>query len=157
MCGATYPRIKKEQCTVKPVLNGHSLKDKKLGFEDQLSLNAGQKYCRMLQWEHSAILSTFIKLLFDIKTFALYIFEWPLKTGFTIFDGQTDGQIGRHRNFNTSHLTHVSAVIYEESTNAVERLFLAMPRGCLQFVIVVFPDHTHLLFKTLAMYCSKQN
>ena len=30
----------------------------------------------------------------------------------------------------------------------VERLFLAMPRGCLQFVIVVFPDHTHLLFLT---------
>ena len=30
----------------------------------------------------------------------------------------------------------------------VERLFLAVPRGCLQFVIVVFPDHTHLLFLT---------
>ena len=28
----------------------------------------------------------------------------------------------------------------------VERLFLAVPRGCLQFVIVVFLDHTHLLF-----------
>ena len=28
----------------------------------------------------------------------------------------------------------------------VERLFLAVPLGCLQFVIVVFPDHTHLLF-----------
>ena len=28
----------------------------------------------------------------------------------------------------------------------VERLFLAVPRGCLQFVIVVFPDHTHLQF-----------
>ena len=27
----------------------------------------------------------------------------------------------------------------------VERLFLAVPRGCLQFVIVVFRDHTHLL------------
>ena len=27
----------------------------------------------------------------------------------------------------------------------VERLFLAVPRGCLQFVIVVFPNHTHLL------------
>ena len=25
----------------------------------------------------------------------------------------------------------------------VERLFLAVPWGCLQFVIVVFPDHTH--------------
>ena len=28
----------------------------------------------------------------------------------------------------------------------VERLFLTVPRGCLQFVIVGFPDHTHLLF-----------
>ena len=27
-----------------------------------------------------------------------------------------------------------------------ERLFLTVPRGCLRFVIVVFPDHTHLLF-----------
>ena len=31
----------------------------------------------------------------------------------------------------------------------VERLFLAVPRGCLRFVIVVFPDHTHLLFFTM--------
>ena len=28
----------------------------------------------------------------------------------------------------------------------VERLFLAVPQGCLWFVIVVFPNHTHLLF-----------
>ena len=28
----------------------------------------------------------------------------------------------------------------------VERLFLAVPRGCLRFVIVVFPDHTHYYF-----------
>ena len=27
----------------------------------------------------------------------------------------------------------------------VEWVFLAVPQGCLQFVIVVFPDHTHLL------------
>ena len=33
----------------------------------------------------------------------------------------------------------------------VERLFLAVPRGCLQFVTVVFPDHTHLLFLTAEM------
>ena len=31
----------------------------------------------------------------------------------------------------------------------VGRLFLAVPWGCLQFVIVVFPDHTHLLFMVL--------
>ena len=28
----------------------------------------------------------------------------------------------------------------------VEWLFLAVPWGCLRFVSVVFPDHTHLLF-----------
>ena len=33
----------------------------------------------------------------------------------------------------------------------VERLFLAVPRGCLRFVIVVFPDHTHLLFFQILM------
>ena len=30
----------------------------------------------------------------------------------------------------------------------VERLFLAVPWGCLRFVIVVFPDDTHLLLLT---------
>ena len=52
----------------------------KIGFRDHLSLNAGQKYCRM----HSATLSTFIKLPFVIKTFVLSIFEWPFYTGFTV-------------------------------------------------------------------------
>ena len=50
---------------------------------DRLSLNAGQKYCRML--EHSAILLTFITLPFTIKIFVLSTFEWPLKTEFTVF------------------------------------------------------------------------
>ena len=35
--------------------------------------------------EHSAILSTFIKLPFVNKIFVLSIFEWPHKTGFTVF------------------------------------------------------------------------
>ena len=49
----------------------------------------------------------------------------------------------------------------------VERLFLAVPRGCLQFVIVVFPDYTHLPFLTsdnaliygylIALYTSYEN
>ena len=53
-------------------------------FQDILWLNAGQKYCRMLQREHSAILSTFIKLPFVIKLFVLSIFEWPFYIGFTV-------------------------------------------------------------------------
>ena len=32
----------------------------------ELSLNAGQKYCRMLQGEHSAIFLTCIKLPFEL-------------------------------------------------------------------------------------------
>ena len=35
----------------------------------------------------------------------------------------------------------------------VERLFLAVPQGCLHFVIVVFPDHTHLLFLMSQLLC----
>ena len=38
----------------------------------------------MLQREHSAILSTYIKLPFVMKNFVLSIFEWQLKTGFTV-------------------------------------------------------------------------
>ena len=47
----------------------------KIGFQDQLSLNAGQ---------HSVILLTFIKLPFVIKIFVVSIFEWPFYTGFTV-------------------------------------------------------------------------
>ena len=67
--------------TVKPALSGHSKRRPKIVFQDRLSLNEGQKYCRMLQEnvksiaecskrmskvlqnaprEHSAILLTFI-------------------------------------------------------------------------------------------------
>ena len=41
-----------------------ALKKTEIGFQDKLSLNVGQKYCRMLRWEHSAILLTFLKLPF---------------------------------------------------------------------------------------------
>ena len=39
----------------------------------------------------------------------------------------------------------------------VERLFLAVLRGCLQFVIVVFPDHTHLLFFKIKLFSFRSN
>ena len=69
---------------VKPVFNSHSKKTK-IGFQDQYSLNAGQKYCRM---QHFAVLLTCIKLHVPhgFKTVVLTIFKWLLKTGFTVFD-----------------------------------------------------------------------
>ena len=51
--------------------------------------------------EHSAILSTFINLPFVIKIFVLSIFEWPLKTGFTVsflsFQGKIDLKLHLNR------------------------------------------------------------
>ena len=72
---------------VKPLLSDHSKKRQKIGFQDdyRLMLNASSKYCRMLQGEQSAVLSTFINLPFVIKFFVLSMFEWSLKTGCTVF------------------------------------------------------------------------
>ena len=66
--------MKLQQATISKI----SKKKTKIGFQDQLSLSAGHKYCRMLQ--HSAIPMTCIKPPFVIKVFVLSIFEWPLKT-----------------------------------------------------------------------------
>ena len=68
--------------TVGPVLKGHTKRISTFGFQARISLNAGQKYCRMLQGELSAILLTYIKLSFVLKTFVMSICEWPLKTVF---------------------------------------------------------------------------
>ena len=46
-----------------------------------------------------AILSTYIELTFLFKTFVLSIFEWPLKTGFTVL------------NLNYEHVTRVAIII----------------------------------------------
>ena len=82
MEGSQIINFPKKYYTVKTVISGHSKLTPKIGFQDRLSLNAGQKYCRMLQWEHPAILLTFIKLPFVIKTYVLSSFEWPPKDRF---------------------------------------------------------------------------
>ena len=72
LVASQYPAdIKYSETCVKRPLS----KRPKIGFQYQLSLNAGQKYFRVLQGEHSAILSTFIKLPFVIKIFVLSISE----------------------------------------------------------------------------------
>ena len=78
-CAISLLIYRKTLYTEKPVSSRHS--KPKIGFQYRLWLNAGQKYCRM----HSAILLTFIKLPFVFKTFVLTMFEWPLKTGFTVY------------------------------------------------------------------------
>ena len=49
-------------------------KRQKNDFQDQLSLSEGHKYCKMIQGEHSAVLSTFINLTFVIKNSVFFYF-----------------------------------------------------------------------------------
>ena len=72
--------ISKCICTFKPVLSGHSKRRPKLFFKTDYLLMQVKIIA-----EHSAIFSTFNKLPFVFKTFVFSIFEWPLKTGFTVF------------------------------------------------------------------------
>ena len=78
------PEGGRHNCSKTCVKRPHS-KRAQIGFQDQLLLNAGQKYSRMLPLEHSAICLTFIKLPFVIKIFVLSIFEWLFYTGFQTF------------------------------------------------------------------------
>ena len=70
--------------TVKPVLGGHSKRRPKLVFKTDYLLMQVKSIAECSKKEHSAILSTFIKLPFVFKIFVLSNFEWLLKTGFTV-------------------------------------------------------------------------
>ena len=67
----------KQHYTFKPVLSSHLKEDQKTVTGDRLMQVKSIA-------EHSAILSTCIKQPPVFKTFVLSIFEWPLKTGFTV-------------------------------------------------------------------------
>ena len=71
-------------CTIKPVLSGHSQKDQKLVFKTDYRLMQVKSIAKCSKGSISAILLTFIKLPFSIKTFVFSILEWLLKTGFTV-------------------------------------------------------------------------
>ena len=68
----------------------------------------------MLQGEHSAILSTFMKLPFVIKTFVWSIFEWPLKTGFTVHE-VVDQMYPNHK-FSYSYPKNIVRSHHEKTT-----------------------------------------
>ena len=73
----SIPKISLKSYTVKPVLSGNSKRRQKIGFQYRLSLNAGQKYCRMLQ---DSILQYFRPTVIyhlSLRPLFLSIFEWP--------------------------------------------------------------------------------
>ena len=58
----------------KTCLKQSLMKRPKIGFKDQLSLNAGQKYCRMLDGEHSAIFLPSLRYYLSLRfLFCLFL------------------------------------------------------------------------------------
>ena len=75
-----------EICTVKPVLSGHSKKDKtKVLKTDGRSMQV--ESLAECSREHSARLFTCIKPYLVLKTILGLFFEWLLKTGITVTAG----------------------------------------------------------------------
>ena len=64
ICRQTCLRLAMGQVTIwysKTCVRQPLSKRPKVGFQDQLSLKVGRKYCRIFQGQHSAILLTFIR------------------------------------------------------------------------------------------------
>ena len=117
------------KCTVKPVLSGHSKKAKNL-FSRPIIASCRSKAS---QNAHSAMLSNFIKLPSVIEIDVLSIFEWPLKTGFTVLSNFAI----RESWLSSWCLVAVSVLCR----------FLAVLWVGLWSVIVLFPGHyTHFNF-----------
>ena len=66
-----------------PVLSGHSKRRPELVFNIDFAL-CRSKVLQNALLVRSAIFLIFIKLTFFFKAFVLSIFEWSLKTGFTV-------------------------------------------------------------------------
>ena len=88
-------------------------KKTKIGFQDRMLPNAGQMYCRMLQGEHSAILSTFIKLPFVNKIFFFLFLSGRLRfyctTDQMSFFSTREGLCHFHASIQDNHNNHISA------------------------------------------------
>ena len=78
--------------TVKPIVRGHSKRRPKLVIKTGYHLMQVKSIAEC----SSAILWTFIKLPFGIKTFVLSIFEWQLKTGFTVHNFHIQNTLAAH-------------------------------------------------------------
>ena len=109
--------------------NGHPKKTK-IVFQDKVSLNAGQKCCRMLQGEHFAILLTFSKQPFVIKIFVLSIFEWLFYTGFTV------------QSLFISILSNIWILILKENIDsAIVIKLIFRPKGYKTFFMLYSTEH----------------
>ena len=117
----------------------------KIGFQDQLSLNADRKHCRMLQ-EHSAIHSTFIRLPFVIKIFVLSIFEWPFYTCFTV-------------ELNSSRITElpINGVIYYHATTSLAKVVHEIKFGDIAVtqIVTIYGIMTGIVILISSLRCLK--
>ena len=70
--------------TVKPVLSRHSKRRSKLVFKTDYRLMQVKSIAECSEWSILQYFWPSLSYQFFINTFVLSIFEWPLKTGFTV-------------------------------------------------------------------------
>ena len=80
-------------------------KKTKIGFQDRLSLNAGQTYCRMLQESILQYFRPSLSYHLPFKTYILSILEWPLKTSLTVPHYPSHPQV--HKFLDPQLLSHI--------------------------------------------------
>ena len=81
----SHPPRNNNAPTVKPVLSGHLKWRPKIGFQDKFSLNAGQKYCRMLQESILQYFQPSLSYHLSYKDLYFVYFLVPLSICFTVY------------------------------------------------------------------------
>ena len=91
-------------------------------------------------------LNVFYKLLLCELRFK-YIVSLQLLQWFSKIKVRITRECHNHRpNHGTVRMRHITLTATRQKEQTVNSEIFAVPWGCLRFVIVVFPDHTHLLF-----------
>ena len=107
-------------------------------YQDRLSLNAGRKYCKTLQGEHSAILLTSIKLPFVCKTSVLSILsgclrQVLLKTNTRLFSRYNSFLVYKRKKMSPPGFRskHIKICFSRSSTYSVLSLHMTLPTHAL--------------------------
>ena len=74
-----------DRFTVTPVENCHSQKDKKNGFQDRLSLNAGHNIADCSKGSIMQYFRPSFSYQLSFSPLFGLLFEWPFYTGFTVW------------------------------------------------------------------------
>ena len=131
--------------TVKPVLSGHSKRRPKIGFQDRLLLNAGQKYCRMLSWSILQYISPSLSYFLSLRPLFCLFLSGRFTQVLLYFSTKTC-VVGTQKN---THWLVCTCVVHKHQKTGflASRPILSVP---IFFEIIYATNHTALAFCLLA-------